>query len=76
VTSWLNESGAVLQSVERAIDWGLRRFDDMSREYDERLAAAGLDRSAPDVQESDSELRHIHETVEHAQEILLDLYPW
>ena len=76
VTSWLNECAAVRPAIERAIGWGVDRFEDMSREYDERLEAAGFDRSAPSVQVCDSDLRHIHETVEHAKDILADLRPW
>ena len=73
VTSWLNDCAAVRPAIERAIGWGVNRFEDMSREYDERLEAAGYDRADPSVQERDSDLRHLHETVEHARDILDDL---
>jgi hypothetical protein len=75
VTSWLNECGEVRPAIERAIDWGQNRFEDVSREYDEQLEASGFDRMAPRVCDSDRDLRHIHETVEHAKDILTDLQP-
>lgn len=73
LVSWLNESGTVRDAIEKAIVGGSERFDRLAVEYDDRLARAGYDRSAPDVRACDRELVHLHENIQHAKDILEDL---
>ena len=71
--SWVNESGKARDAIEHAIGWGSRRFQKLSSEYDDRLAQAGYDRSAPDVRACDNELKDLHEAIQHAKGVLDDL---
>jgi len=72
LTSWVNESGSGRNAIEQAVSWGERKFERLSAEYDERLERSGYDRSAPDVQTCDRELRSLHGAIQHANDILAD----
>jgi len=74
--SWVNESGTVRDAIEKAIAGGANRFERQSLEYDDRLAQAGYDRFAPDVRACDRELRELHDSIQHAKEMLADTERW
>ena len=71
--SWVNESGTARDAIAKAITGGSDRFERLSIEYDDRLARAGYDRSAPEVQACDSELRGLHDSIQHAKDILSEI---
>jgi hypothetical protein len=69
----VNESGTARDAIEKAITGGSNRFERLSIEYDDHLARVGYDRSAPDLQARDNELRGLHDSIQHAKDILADL---
>jgi hypothetical protein len=73
LVSWVNESGTARDAIEKAITGGSNRFERLSIEYDDHLARVGYDRSAPDLQARDNELRGLHDSIQHAKDILADL---
>lgn len=73
LVSWINETGTVRDAIEMAIKGGLDKFDRLAAEYDEKLARAEYDRSAPEVQACSSELVALHDVTQHARDILADL---
>jgi len=73
LVSWLNETGAAPSAIAHAISSGAARLEMLMRQYDDILMEAGYDRSNPSVQQCDDEIHALHDSIEHAKEVLADL---
>jgi hypothetical protein len=73
LVSWVNESGTARDAIEKAIVGGSKSFERLAAEYDDRLARAGYDRFASDVQACDRRLTDLYGALQDAQGVLDEL---